>query len=105
MKKELFIEIINNIQEEMKRHREYMLHASKLFPNAFEANLLPDPTFIEQCITSLEKLTGDANEWISWWIWDTDFGVKNNEITFKDGKRKKIITAEDLFNLINNYYD
>jgi hypothetical protein len=105
MKKEIFTEIINNIQEEMKRREEYAIYASKLFPNAFKANLLPDPTFIEQCIANLEKLSGDIDEWISWWIWDTDFGVKNNEVTFKDGKKKKIITVEDLYNLINNHYE
>ena len=105
MKKKLFIKIINNIQEEMKRRKEYMFYASKLFPDAFKANLLPNPTFVEQCIANLEKIAGDTDEWISWWIWDTDFGVKSNEITFKDGKKKKIMTVEDLYNLINSYYD
>lgn len=58
---------------------------------------------VERTVTTkpLSRIKNGA-EWseIEWWLWETDCGQKNTEVTYPDGTKKEIRTVEDLFNML-----
>lgn len=66
---------------------------------------------IEGVIRFIEKAYNDKSEWISYWIYELDFGkkYKKGTVTIGEGKNRKFIplkTIKDLHKvLINNIKD
>jgi len=51
----------------------------------------------------LEDVMKDSSEWISWWIYDADFGKKKhiaNSVTLSGGERFLLKNSGDLYDLI-----
>jgi len=51
----------------------------------------------------LEDVMRDDSEWISWWIYDADFGEKKhiaNSVTLAGGERFLLKSSGDLYDLI-----
>lgn len=55
--------------------------------------------FLDSYTKLLTEATGDTNDWISWFVWNNEFGGDGLEAGY-DGKLKKIKTVSDLWNLI-----
>jgi hypothetical protein len=60
---------------------------SKAFPNAFQANLFPDNEVIKNALIKLLEITMNdiildeyGNSWISYFIYELDFGRKNDSL-------------------------
>lgn len=62
------------------------------------------PTGIDNIIQLLALLTNDKDEWISYWIYELDFGKKANELKCTDGNGNKIPmnTIEDLWAVLHS---
>lgn len=66
--------------------------ASICFPSS-ETNL----------IELLEKITYDEDEWISYWVYELDFGQKYHKGCVEiNGKLVALLTIYDLWNLLND---
>lgn len=54
-------------------------------------------------IELLEKIFDDVGDWISWWIYETNYGRREDMIEVcdgKDGSITKIRTSEDLYDFL-----
>lgn len=51
-------------------------------------------------IKLLEKLMEDKDQWISWWIYEKDWGTKKHLAYKLDGKVIPTKTIKDLYNII-----
>jgi hypothetical protein len=67
--------------------------------------LVIDDPIISDIVKFLELELGDISEWISYWIFDLDFGQKYRPgfLINQDGAEIPLITIEDLWNLVNRY--
>ena len=54
---------------------------------------------IELCIEAVSIAVGDEQDWISWYIYDNEYGKKKMKAGY-DGKLKKIGAIKDLVKLI-----
>lgn len=61
------------------------------------------PTLSTELIGALEKVFHDKNSWISYWIYELDFGNKYKEgsVIDADGSDIPLKTIEDLWNLLH----
>lgn len=103
--KKLFIETINTLEKQFKKDHLFSEHMGMAFPNAFEANLLPDNNIIiSQIIKLLEDLTNDNDEWIQYFIWELDFGkeYKDGCVNYKDGTNIDLSSSEKLWEFLKN---
>lgn len=92
---------------------KFLLRQMKLLDNLKEAiqtltdggNVMPVCSELtEGYIMLIEKISGDDNEWLSWWLWESKQGKENNKILInKIGYFIK--TPEDVWNLIHNNLD
>lgn len=109
MEKELFVKTI----EALKKQRNYDIafgkNMGKCFPNAFEANLLPNNDILSNSIIEiLECAMDDKKEgyhsWISWFCYETDFGEENLRLKAYDKNNKEILMrdAGDLFDYLDS---
>lgn len=61
------------------------------------------PTGIDNIIELLAMLTNDRDEWISYWIYELDFGKRADALECTDGEGNIIPlhTIEDLWTVLN----
>ena len=110
MKKELFIEAIEAIKQQSELYDEISKHLGKAFPNAFEANLLPQNHFLQNAL--LKVLQTEMNDlenvecgasWIEYFCWELNFGAKNHELkVYTHGGEVPMSTAAELYDFLNN---
>jgi len=64
------------------------------------------PTLVDDVIRLLEWATGDLDAWISYYIYELDFGRKYKDgcVTNPDGSIVKLKTVKDLWNLLEEDY-
>ena len=48
----------------------------------------------------LARILGDENDWLSWWIWEKDFGARTELNAFDGDNVIPTDTAQDIYNLI-----
>lgn len=62
------------------------------------------PTLTDYVIRLLEIILNDKNEWVSYFVFDLNFGreYKDGMITDKDGANIKLATTQDLWDLLND---
>jgi len=48
----------------------------------------------------LSKLTNDGAEWIDYWLWECDFGVRDMEVYDTDGNLIPFTTIQDLYRML-----
>lgn len=105
MQKELFIMSIEAIQKQKEHDFAVAENLSKVFPNAFEANLLPDNHFLYDAATKLLQVAMDdvnENSLIEHFCWVVDFGKYSHEYPIRvDGEIVPMETASDLWEFLN----
>ena len=105
MTKELFIEAIEAIRLQEEHDNNYIDLLSKVFPDAFEANLLYDNSFIKGGLLKLlSELMHDNGEWIEYFIYELDYGKKYKKgcATYEDGKNIDLSNAGALYEFLKN---
>ena len=57
------------------------------------------PSLAVNVVELLERLMGDQHEWISFWVWELDFGKEYRPgcVTDEHGKEIKLETIRDLY--------
>lgn len=103
MTQETFTNAINAIQKQQKRNARFAKHMGKAFPNAFEANLLPDNRILENALLEvLKEATGDKANWIEYFCHELDFGKEWTEgsIRDEDGQMVRMQTAGELWDFL-----
>lgn len=104
MNKKLFIESLNNLEKQYNVDVEFSKTMGKAFPNAFEANLLPNNHLL---VDTVIKLLGDGLDdhidWIGYYCFELDFG-KNFEIGMISDD-VDISTPEKLWDFLYNNLD
>jgi hypothetical protein len=100
MDKIQFKESIATIESNLRKQHKFAELLGMAFPNAFEANLLPPDEITYYLVDLLQDLMKDDNHWISWYIFDTDFGTHTNYISLDGKKKQAICDTDDLYELI-----
>ena len=110
MDKQLFIEAIDAIQKQVELDIEVSKHLGKVFPYAFEANLLPKNHFLQNAL--LRVLQFEMNDlenvecgtsWIEYFCWELNFGSENYRLkVYSHGNEVPMSTAADLYDFLNN---
>jgi hypothetical protein len=108
MNKQLFITSIEAIQDQHSLDVEIAGHLSKAFPNAFEANLLPDNSILQNMLFKILKSEmHDEEGWIEWFCFETDFGTKSNTIRAFNADKSIIpmSNAGELYDFLIKIYE
>jgi len=81
MTRELFIESLKALENQYKYDEEVGKNLGKIFPNAFEANLLPNNHFVTNALIKVLqvenndlKLCKYGQSWIEYFCFELDFG-------------------------------
>ena len=82
--KESFVILLDHIKTIVKNDIQRAELFSKIFPNAFQANLLFDGDRTQRLVNVLQDIMSDEYEWISYFCWELDFGKKSKEIECYD---------------------
>lgn len=100
MNKELFIKVVNQIEELNNEQEEFNSILHKI-DNEFGGGLIHNKS-IDFLTNLLKELINDTNDWISYYMWEIDFGKKYYDgcVTESDGTNISLRNAEDLYNLI-----
>ena len=109
MDKQLFIESIEAIKQQIQLDTEVSKHLGKAFPDAFEANLLPKNHYLQNAL--LHVLQVEMNDlescehgysWIEYFLWELNFGEENYRLKVtQDGKEIKMSNAAELYDFLN----
>lgn len=105
MERELFIDAIKAIEQQISYDIEVSNKLGEAFPNAHTANLLPDNHFIcNALIKVLQVEMNDNQRFIEWFCFETDFGKESYRLQAFDEFKKliKIDNAGDLYDFLNN---
>lgn len=103
LSKENFVNAINALKEQDEINEQFAHSMGKIFPNAFEADLLPPNTTVVAGLEKLLKvLMNDEYDWIQYFIYELDFGKENHRLKVyeKDGTEIPLETPENLYNLL-----
>jgi hypothetical protein len=105
MTKELFIECIQAIEQQMKYDMEIATNLGKVFPDAFKENLLPKNHFLQNALIHVlqVEMNDEVNgwSWIEYFLWETNFGKESYRLTASiDQKPIHLSTPEDLYDLL-----
>lgn len=100
MTKEKFVEYITELEELMKIESEITTGFRKLDD---DFNFISFGRYDLLIVNLLEEAMNDTNAWISWWIYEADFGNNTgiaNSVTVDGGERFLLKNAGDLYDLI-----
>jgi hypothetical protein len=104
MNKELFIGAIGAIQKQVEYDIEVSKHLGRAFPDAFEANLLPNNNILRDALINILKVEMNdlGDNWIEYFLWELDFGKENYrlEVT-QHGKEVKMSNAAELYDFLS----
>lgn len=91
-----------NVIQKLQRNDEFIDRLYGLF-REFDKEVDVYETGLEETlIFLLEKMFDDEGEWISYWIWETNYGkdYKDGNITEADGTVIPLKTAEELYDFL-----
>ena len=99
--KEVFCEAIQSI-------REYYSFLCKI-EEFFRINFYGEDNASQKLAINYEEflreVMRDKNEWISYYLWELDFGAKWHEgVIIEKGKDVKLLTPEDLYDFLIKCY-
>lgn len=101
MNKELFIESIESIKQQLEYDKKCNDAFGIILPNDYISGY-DNHLVIEQLIKVLRYETLDDNDWIGHFIWELDFGSKWYDGCITDnGKNIKMKTTEDLWEMLD----
>lgn len=62
------------------------------------------PNLIDICVDLLQKLTNDTDKWISYYIWELDWGTEYRAGYISEGQRNiRLASVSDLYALLTNH--
>lgn len=106
MERELFIDAIKAIEQQIRYDIEVSNKLGEAFPNAHTANLLPDNHFVSNALMKVlqDEMNDNQDSWIEWFCFETDFGKESYRLQAFDEFKKliKIDNAGDLYDFLNN---
>jgi hypothetical protein len=105
MKKELFIKAIEALKKQREIDIEVAKHLAKVFPYAFEANLLPNNESLKNMLVEIlkEEMNDKKTCWIEYFCWELNFGSKNDHLkVYKNGIEIAMANATELYDLLIN---
>ena len=102
MTKELFVKSIKAIKDQKIKEEKLCKDLNVLIDGHFVCHF-NEPILIS-LIEVLADSMGDKDEWIEWWLWDTNFGKDHNEVKVK-GRSYCIKTAGDLYKFLKMHYE
>jgi len=110
MERKLFIESIKALENQYKNDIEVSKNLAKAFPNAFDANLLPDNHFVNNAIMKVLQVENNDTElcehgqsWIEYFCFELDFGRKYKKGMIKDNSKNiDFSDAGKLWDYLNN---
>ena len=101
--KEDFVEALQVIKKDLDYYNA-LYDIGKEYHRQDEINILPESICL--AVSLLEKASGDVNEWVNWWVFEKEFGKRNDINVFDAGDHTdKVIptdTAEQLYDLITD---
>lgn len=96
MTRELFIESIEALKKQYEYDVEVSKNLSKVFPNAYDANLLPDNHFVNNALMKVLQVDNNDLElckygqsWIEYFCFELNFG-KDYKVGMITDKEKNI---------------
>ena len=108
LSKKEFVAIMNALYLQNEIDSNVAMFLGKAFPNAFDANLLPDNSVLENAIIHLlETLMGNLKEdeygytWITYFMWELDFGKRASSFpVYYNNKKYELSSADKLYDFI-----
>ena len=94
-------EIFNQLLKAVEAHSTFITNIYKDYGIDFtNSPLVGIENQVEKCLKAHFK---DKSDWISYWMWELDFGKKWKEgvLTDEYGKDIPLRTSDDLWNLLN----
>lgn len=110
MNKQLFVDSIESIKNQVELDTKTANFLSRAFPNAFEANFLPQNHFLQNALVQVLQhqmndleLSFDGNSWIEYFLWDLNFGEENYRLKAydKDKQEIKLSSPGELWEFLN----
>lgn len=98
MSKESFCKVMDNY----KSMFDFTDEMNELFDKyKMDGNIFP-PLCTETVIDLLEFIFNDKNQWISYWVWELEFGKRYEDVDVEgsDGCIILLKTTEDLYDLL-----
>lgn len=97
----------NETIELLKRRDKQYKELNKVFREIHtDSYIMPDLQLETTVVRLLELLTNDKNEFISYFIYDLDFGKEYTENCYTiNNKEVKLKTTKDLYKELEYYYD
>ena len=110
MTKELFIRAIEAIKKQRDHDVEMAKHLGAAFPNAFEANLLPNNESLQNMLIEILQIEMNDIEkakyqptWIEYFCWELDFGAENYRLgVFVNDEEVPMSNAAELYDFLIN---
>ena len=97
--KKMFVEIINNIKVQETIDQSFSTALETVCDSYCIYNT--NNKNYESLFTLLKTLFEDNDEWISWWIYEKDFGSKKEmKAYYKNDKEIKLDTPEQLYDFL-----
>jgi hypothetical protein len=93
-----FEKVILAIQEQFNQDCKF---GEALEPFFDDASLVTYKNkLITVCCDMLKNIFNDKDDWISWWMWEKDFGTKSLDAKEADGTPIKLDSIKDLYNFL-----
>lgn len=104
LSKELFCKLLNWAIEKVDRDKKFENALQEYAEDKdFTGFFTQDSSFI---IEWLEKAMGDKDDWISWWVYETECGTVSEDLctATEDGKKWVLRTVENLYDFLFAIY-
>lgn len=88
----------------VKARREFLQRIGGLMSEYFESWVSLEGEYESRYLELLKDVFNDDGGWISYWVYELDFGRNATEdcVQDEDGKNIPIKTINDLYNLLTN---
>lgn len=108
--KEVFIETIDSIEKQYEHDNKCLEAASLIYEDAFEGNLFYRNSWLQNALITLLQIEFNdekAQSWIDYYLWELDFGKKNNVMQAyrEDGSEIKLTNASELYDCLVEFKD
>lgn len=100
MEKELFIEVVDKMQELYDKEGRLTKFLQDEFSDSNGPFIYDEPLTILQNL--LERLMNDQDNWISYYAWEQDFGREHKlgDVSEEDGTPIPLFNASDLYDIL-----
>lgn len=95
-----FVNAINTLKQQDEIDDSFHTHMGLAFPDSYAP--IYKNVLWELSIQLLELAMNDDGEWISWWVFETEFGKRKDfvEHVYVDEKQYCLYTAGDLYDFL-----